>query len=237
MISINVAPSTNSCISASDSHSLSSPISSPNSPLSPDSPASRRSSQHHEDVLSPGDRVGEGLSLLGETIRVVDTSMSWEQEVDTAFGNFDKNKYGKEEPAPEFEVVRRLGAGSYAVVYLVREVLDHPPAGILDGLYESTCPVSSGEIDNDNSSFNWDSEEELGGALYDDDLRARRKGDKNSNQGKKVYYGKEYAVKVLSKAGMNNEELEAQLVEVRWPFFFDSHVQDVQDLIFDQRSE
>ncbi|KAH9938922.1 kinase-like protein, partial [Amylocystis lapponica] len=66
------------------------------------------------DVLSQGDLVGEGLSLQGETISRVPRTPS-EPRVDY------------DEPAKEFEVVRKLGTGSYAVVYLVREVLSRAP--------------------------------------------------------------------------------------------------------------
>ncbi|KAJ7874711.1 hypothetical protein B0H14DRAFT_2717247 [Mycena olivaceomarginata] len=71
---------------------------------------SRRSSFSSvlEDVLQPGDVVGEGVELQGETIRLVSPT----------------DARNSAEPAREFEVVRRLGAGSYAVVYQVLEVLE-----------------------------------------------------------------------------------------------------------------
>jgi hypothetical protein len=62
------------------------------------------------DVLSPGDVVGEGIQLQGEDIRLVSVHPTDESEA----------------PAQEFEVIRRLGTGSYAVVYHVREVLSRP---------------------------------------------------------------------------------------------------------------
>ncbi|KAF7321436.1 Kinase-like protein [Mycena kentingensis (nom. inval.)] len=64
-----------------------------------------------EDVLQPGDIVGDGVELQGEMIRLVSPLNG---PTDT-------------EPAREFEVVRRLGAGSYAVVYQVLEVLERAP--------------------------------------------------------------------------------------------------------------
>ncbi len=65
------------------------------------------------DILVPGDIVSEGCSLQGEPIRLVSVNSQFEP----GGGGF----------AQEFEVVRRLGQGSYAVVYLVKEVLSRCP--------------------------------------------------------------------------------------------------------------
>jgi len=59
------------------------------------------------DVLLPGDIIGENIQLQGEDIRLVSVHPTDESDA----------------PAQEFEVIRCLGTGSYAVVYLVREVL------------------------------------------------------------------------------------------------------------------
>ncbi|VDC03633.1 unnamed protein product [Peniophora sp. CBMAI 1063] len=72
----------------------------------------------------------------------------------------------------EYEVVRKLGTGSYAVVYLVREVLDRPLSD--DG--------HVGSLDMDG-------------------------------QTDRIVYGKEYALKLLSKANLDDEALAAQLFE------------------------
>lgn len=90
-----------------------------------------------------------------------------------------------EEPAQEFEVVRRLGAGSYAVVYLVREVLYRPPPS------EDGHPATVGTMDID-------------------DLSASRNPS--------TVYGREFAVKCLSKANLDEEALAAQMSEVRHVF-------------------
>jgi len=66
-----------------------------------------------EDVLGPGDTVGEGLFLQGEPIRLVSNGAL---------------HHSHREPAQEFQVIKQLGTGSYAVVYLVQEVLSRPPA-------------------------------------------------------------------------------------------------------------
>ena len=85
-----------------------------------------------------------------------------------------------DEPAREFEVVRKLGTGSYAVVYLVREVLSRPQPS--DDGHAATL----GRMDFDDVSSGHSSTE----------------------------YGREYAIKVLSKANLDQEALTAQLFEV-----------------------
>ncbi|KAI5117226.1 hypothetical protein M0805_001584 [Coniferiporia weirii] len=249
----------------SSSSSAGSPQS-PSSPASPLSGRSRGSSSAHEDVLAPGDRVGAGLQLQGEILRRVDlgrpaatpggltqsdstSSMQWERDLDGLLGlpsDEDEDQGGKKEPAGEFEVVRRLGAGSYAIVYLVREVLDRPGPGILDALDGGSSGDRSPAIGNGNCSADdfdldefesgmWDDDDCFGagsdGAFYANDVdetgldldesrwregavrgRGSRRNRKERSR-KRVYYGREYAVKVLSKVGMDEEALEAQLVE------------------------
>ena len=120
------------------------------------------------DVLSQGDLVGDGLYLQGEIISRVPISSS-EPRVDY------------DEPAKEFEVVRKLGTGSYAVVYLVREVLSRPLPS------DDGHAIAVGRMDLDDGSFGNQSTE----------------------------YGREYAIKVLSKANLDEDALTAQLFEVR----------------------
>jgi len=63
-----------------------------------------------DDALSQGDIIGPGLSLQGEPVELVHIP-----NVPPRYG---------QPPALNLQVVRKLGAGSYAVVYLVREILD-----------------------------------------------------------------------------------------------------------------
>ncbi|KAJ7039219.1 hypothetical protein C8F04DRAFT_1087539 [Mycena alexandri] len=124
------------------------------------SPAdSRRSSFSSvlEDVLQTGDVVGEGFELQGETIRLVSPL-----------------------PAREFEVVRRLGAGSYAVVYQVLEVLERAPPS------EDGHSSMMGHMDFDGKH----------------------------TRSPSTKYGREYAIKCLSKANLDDEALTAQMDEV-----------------------
>jgi len=77
--------------------------------------------------------------LQGDVLRRVNTSpqvsgyesltADWQRDLDHMLGLSKKEEIciaGQEEPTKEFEVVRELGSGSYAVVYLVREVLSRP---------------------------------------------------------------------------------------------------------------
>jgi hypothetical protein len=129
-------------------------------------------SSHVEDILSPGDIVGDGIPLLGELLRLV-PNQSAEQAPLADF----------RELAPEFEVVSKLGTGSYAVVYLVREVLSRSPPSEDDHVYP-------------------------GGRLELDDTSSMRAPTE---------YGREYAIKLLSKADLDEEDLYAQLTEVTCP--------------------
>jgi len=118
------------------------------------------------DVLSPGDVVGEGIPLQGEDIRLVSVHPTDQSEP----------------PAQEFEVIRALGTGSYAVVYLVREVLYRP------------VPSTDGHIS-------------IEGMELDDTLTSRPA----------VEYGRDFAIKCLSKVNLDGEEaLDAQKAEVRF---------------------
>jgi hypothetical protein len=124
-----------------------------------------------DDVLFPGDIVAQGGLLQGETLNLV------------SIGSKSPPLPDHEEPAREFEVVRRLGAGSYAVVYLVLEVLYRPPASD-DG------HITLGSMDEDVKS-------------------ARRPN---------IVYGREFAIKCLSKANLDEDALAAQMSEVRLSF-------------------
>jgi hypothetical protein len=123
-----------------------------------------------EDVLSPGDFVGEGGSLQGETIRLVSFGLTAH-----ALGTPEYR-----EPATEFQVKRRLGHGSYAVVYLVQEVLSRPQPS------EDGHMSTIGAMDFDSKTF----------------------------PHPETVYGREYAIKCLSKANLDEEDLAAQMSEV-----------------------
>ncbi|KAF8497668.1 hypothetical protein JB92DRAFT_3084649 [Gautieria morchelliformis] len=122
-----------------------------------------------EDVLNEQDWVGEGLRLLGEHIRPVPVPNA-------------PTSPALQDPAKWFEVVRKLGSGSYAVVYLVREI-----------------------ISTDNNPLSDDHQ-----LAFGDDLEL---DVPQQPSGPAVTYGREFAIKCLSKANLNRDALEAQLFE------------------------
>ncbi|EDR08910.1 uncharacterized protein LACBIDRAFT_296465 [Laccaria bicolor S238N-H82] len=124
-----------------------------------------------QGVLAPGDVVGEGISLQGELIRLVSIGSS------PTLPNPDHR-----EPATEFEVVRRLGTGSYAVVYLVQEVLFRP------------APSEDGHMST------------IGSMEFSDDGKFVRNPE--------TVYGRNFAIKCLSKANLDKDALAAQMSEV-----------------------
>ena len=120
-------------------------------------------------MLTEREWVGEGLRLLGEPIRAVPVRSA-------------PPSPAPQDPATWFEVVRRLGSGSYAVVYLVREIIstgdDRAPADDLQ-------------------------------LAFGDELEL----DVPPSAPPAVVYGREFAIKCLSKANLNRDALEAQLFE------------------------
>lgn len=142
--------------------------------------------------------MGEGLTLQGELIRRVpitpqSSAASMFSRDDISFEE-ETRKEREGIPAKEFEVVRKLGTGSYAVVYLVREVLTRRPPLLASPTFSSEDGhgvAAVGKMDmSDHGHHRQDSEVE----------------DR--------VYGREYAIKVLSKANLDEEALEAQLFEV-----------------------
>lgn len=149
------------------------------------------------DVLSPGDVIGEGLELQGEVVRCVpitplhssDRTLSHPEPATASCPSSTIAGPFSEEPARTFEVVKKLGTGSYAVVYLVREVLYRAPE------------VEENDYEDDGADLDMSMDGH-------DDAESVKGGRSNE-------YGREYAVKLLSKANLDSEALEAQVLEVR----------------------
>ena len=121
-----------------------------------------------QDILFPGDVIGQGLNFYGERVRLLPISASHHNGDD-----------GLNVPSIKFEVVKALGTGSYAVVYQVRQILSgYPPPT------EDLSPISAVNFDDFPSSPS------------------------------SVRYGREYALKCLSKADLDKDALSAQMFEV-----------------------
>lgn len=106
-------------------------------------------------------------------------------------------------PARELEIVRRLGAGSYAVVYHVREVLSRRPARNRPAS-DDGCGILGvgGQNDDSDDGHGEDSGYGSSGGVH------------VAIAGEMREYGRDFAVKVLSKANLDDEALQAQMVEV-----------------------
>ncbi len=103
------------------------------SSLSPSpSSSSTLASLSLHDVLVPGDVVGEGSYLKGHVLRLV--------------ANNHHSQY--QQPAIEFQVIKELGKGSYAVVYLVQEIISKPQED--DNDHMSTIGLMDLDINNNS---------------------------------------------------------------------------------------
>ena len=128
----------------------------------------KRHSPHIKDVLSPGDVVGKGIPLRGESLRLVPIQSTNHAPV---------SKDGL--VSRKFQVVRKLGSGSHSIVYLVREVL--PPSLFKDDYIYPPGPLELG----DSTSMHF-----------------------------RTNYGRECAIKLISKADLDENELLSVLTEV-----------------------
>ena len=107
--------------------------------------------------------------------------------------------------------MRALWSSEHDAIF-VREVLHRPAPGVLDDLNDDCAFERPRRLSEELESWDVPSELDLNSdPLELDGMRRKKDVDGEAN---KVYYGKEYAVKVLSKAGMDEEAIEAQLVEV-----------------------
>ncbi|KIM31802.1 hypothetical protein M408DRAFT_21014 [Serendipita vermifera MAFF 305830] len=77
-----------------------------------------------DDVLNDGDEIGPGLSIFGQPINIVGTRTSH---------------------VPPMRVIRKLGAGSYAVVYLVQEIVSYSDDSFLD-IHEDSPPATPAPV-------------------------------------------------------------------------------------------
>ena len=120
------------------------------------------------DALFEGDRLGIGLMHEGHAIvDALDDSQASETPSQSLHSPLDDGI--------QFEVVRRLGYGSYAIVYLVREVL-----------YDDTTTTEEDEY------------------LFAASSAAPKAGP---------VYGREFALKCLSKADLTVEQMQVQKYE------------------------
>ncbi|KAG8887859.1 hypothetical protein FRB98_008825 [Tulasnella sp. 332] len=128
-----------------------------------------------EEILLEGDIIGQGDSLHGETIELVQIPTSAARP--------------EQPPSTHLQVVRKLGAGSYAVVYLVKEILSKTSVDRSIRARRMGMGLQFGDEDDE---------------MDDDDDDVPRW---------EYEYGREFAVKCLSKASLSPEELVIQMFE------------------------
>jgi len=140
-------------------------------PTTPSTPPSHEDPEV-EDVLAPGDIVGKGSLLKGDVVSLLPSD-------------------NDEDEDEQFHVIKELGKGSYAVVYLVHQV----PRGAAPSRPRSNTADSS---EDGHILGHMDSEEPLA---------------KPAHQPAKTY-GRQFAIKCLSKANLDKEGLGIQMTEV-----------------------
>lgn len=166
------------------------------------------------EVLRPGDIIGQGCFLHGEIVRVVPGGSSSNASATGA------NKLGT-----KYEVVRSLGTGSYAVVYLVREILPPPPkaADVFDedvfGLVQPPQPPFGVYSLATRSLSNRSTTTRRSSLLKPIDERLSPTSPLSTiplspSSPASYTYGKEFAIKVLSKSNLDSDELAVQMTEV-----------------------
>jgi predicted nucleic acid-binding Zn-ribbon protein len=136
-----------------------------------------------EDVFAPGDIVGKGSLLKGDVVSLLPT---------------DRDKLSDEDEDEQFQVIKELGKGSYAIVYLVHQVFFTPCRGV-------SVPGVAASRDRSDPESNEDCQ-----------ILGHMDSDVKSHQPQKTY-GRKFAIKCLSKANLDREELDIQLAEVGLP--------------------
>jgi len=124
--------------------------------------------------LQEGDRLGIGLSHEGYP--VVDALI----ESTTTSTSSPQSPFRSPDDGIQFEVVRQLGYGSYAIVYLVKEILYEPD-----------------HEHGDHDLFPHHDEEDGDGTMIQE----------------KTIYGREFALKCLSKRNLTDEQIRVQKFE------------------------
>ncbi|QRV82644.1 kinase domain protein [Ceratobasidium sp. AG-Ba] len=133
-----------------------------------------------EDILGEGDVVGGGAYLNGELLTAIEH-----------IGAFvpDGPRDGSQ---ARFEIVKKLGSGSYATVFLAREILAEP------------APPNDTDL-----PFEWNGSDD---AHADPDQTIRTPGPSPTSTGRT--YGRNFAIKCLSRASLNTpESLAVQMLE------------------------
>ncbi|CAE6372776.1 unnamed protein product [Rhizoctonia solani] len=127
-----------------------------------------------EETLGEGDVVGHGMVVNGEVVTAVDHGR------EPVLGGPENG------PNARYEIVRKLGSGSYATVFLAREILAEP------------VPPTDSDF-----PFEWNGSDD---AHADPDMTIRTSTGRT--------YGRSFAIKCLSRASLTTpESLAVQMLE------------------------
>ncbi|WFC97628.1 hypothetical protein MYAM1_000347 [Malassezia yamatoensis] len=135
-------------------------------------------------AFEPGQRMGLGLRHEGQIIRLAETG--------EAFADQDFDRYNK-----QFEIEKLLGFGSYAVVYLVHEVVDAQ----LNGAFHD---ATGNYQDQDHNPY----AVSLGKTPLADENHHLQHSARSSDA-----KPKQYALKCLSKQNLSPDQLDLQRIE------------------------
>ncbi|SGZ06065.1 BQ5605_C031g10914 [Microbotryum silenes-dioicae] len=142
------------------------------------------------DVFEEGERVGVDIWLEGRG--------GWVRD---CFGSNSEGGPGNGIGGPkELEIERRLGEGTYAIVYLVREILYDPVADDGDDILSPIDPMTSFQFDSIGSTVQSDSTRPRIQSWASDPFAAPSQPT----------YGKHFALKCLCKKDLTDDLIEVQ---------------------------
>lgn len=133
-----------------------------------------------DELLGEGDVVGDGVMLNGEMVAAIDHGR------DPVLGGPQNGTNAR------YEIVKKLGSGSYATVFLAREILAEP------------APPTDNDL-----PFDWSGSDD---AHADPDATIRTPGPNLAASSRT--YGRSFAIKCLSRASLTTpESLAVQMLE------------------------
>ncbi|MCO5565948.1 hypothetical protein L7F22_019623 [Adiantum nelumboides] len=161
------------------------------------------------DIFEIGDRLGPKMMHDGHEITIAQTSDGF-------------NEQSADWTGTQLEIVSKLGEGSYAVVYLVKEV----PR--MEGLHQiSVTPVTLSSTDRSRDVFLDEGDQTFAdetilqnGDLYGTTIKASASGrlaenkeDEDHSKSSKKSEGRYFALKCLCKRDLSDDMLEVQRLE------------------------
>lgn len=152
------------------------------------------------DIFEVGDRLGPGMMHDGLEVTIAETSEGFRDQNADLSGS-------------QLEVVKKLGEGSYAVVYLVKEVSKGARASTSGGLderpYGVEIPKAVPDFDRDEGDETVQESDDVFGTT----LKASESGRLASEEPWREDEPKSFALKCLCKRDLSDEMLKVQRLE------------------------